>query len=607
MDLLNIIKKNYQLYLHIEKKFPTGNYGETFKLFSESNQYVLKIIPKVNIDSVKRKLEFSKFLSDSSVNVPCPINTINDELYCLGNYENEEVLYYMYEFLEGINLEDSISKTINNGGFKILGKEIAKLHNAMNNYPIEKLSDIEKWNDVDGLMVIYEDIHKDIPSEITNLYKKYRSEFDKLNLQNNQMIHNDMHMANILYHNEEKIISFIDIEECALGNKVMDLAVLIFDFPVVCSQGELVKKGITDILEGYESINPLSKTEKKSLPLLLKMLETASYINFYKYKGEPDKWLTSFFSNREDILLKDKPYIPIDWNIVIGDYIQFGRYLEEPILWRVIDKNDLNYTLWSDKILTFKSFDAAGSGTAFYTKENINLYDEERDFFNEVYNQVSDKERVEAYGSGRWATSSIRLWLNTKGEVIYLNEPKDSAVFPRNYGYNEEPGFLSGFTVTELLYMKKIKHKTLLSNRDVAKVIGGVETHQYVWDQTPKNSVLNYDNAVYEEVEDNVFLLSVKELAQVEEYGLEYRKKATIKAQEGFKTERIHRNYYDNWLRTPYPNRVSNVRNNHSTGTVCSWIVSSDEVGIAPAIILDTKSIRVFKGKGTLKSPYIID
>ena len=43
-------------------------------------------------------------------------------------------------------------------------------------------------------------------------------------------------------------------------------------------------------------------------------------------------------------------------NIEIGDYILFGTYNDEPILWRVINKDTQNgLLLWSDKIITIKA------------------------------------------------------------------------------------------------------------------------------------------------------------------------------------------------------------------------------------------------------------
>src|SRR5690554_555744 len=73
----------------------------------------------------------------------------------------------------------------------------------------------------------------------------------------------------------------------------------------------------------------------------------------------------------------------------IGDYIEFGRYLDEPILWRVINKDENGIMLFSDKVLCFKAFDAHGDDDEFTGK------------FGEFNRWGS--------GSNYWATSNLRV------------------------------------------------------------------------------------------------------------------------------------------------------------------------------------------------------
>ncbi|MCH4891376.1 hypothetical protein EZV73_27645 [Acidaminobacter sp. JC074] len=291
----------------------------------------------------------------------------------------------------------------------------------------------------------------------------------------------------------------------------------------------------------------------------------------------------------------------------VGDYILYGQYNEEAILWQVIDVNEYNYTLWSDKIIDFKSFDAAGSGHVFYTRENLNLYDEDKDFFNETYKEVDETERVEAFGSGRWSESSLRAWLNADGHVTYKNSPTKSSVFPGKRAYDTEPGFLSNFTEMEKTYIQDVSHKTLLSYDTFETLAGGKELHKYVWNKGPNNSVLNYDSAYYEFVEDKVFLLSIQELAElVQNQGLEYKKEATASAKKDFDTLRSSGNYYENWLRTPYPQRAVAVRTSYPEGNIASWIAASDEIGVVPALVITGHKLDSLEGQGTYEDPYII-
>ena len=47
--------------------------------------------------------------------------------------------------------------------------------------------------------------------------------------------------------------------------------------------------------------------------------------------------------------------------IKVGDYVTFGSYYDEPILWRCVDTEN-GVELWSEHIICMKAYDAAESG-----------------------------------------------------------------------------------------------------------------------------------------------------------------------------------------------------------------------------------------------------
>lgn len=49
--------------------------------------------------------------------------------------------------------------------------------------------------------------------------------------------------------------------------------------------------------------------------------------------------------------------------LVVGDYVTFGKYYNQPILWRVVNKDSQGTVLFAENILTIKPFDAKGDGT----------------------------------------------------------------------------------------------------------------------------------------------------------------------------------------------------------------------------------------------------
>lgn len=142
----------------------------------------------------------------------------------------------------------------------------------------------------------------------------------------------------------------------------------------------------------------------------------------------------------------------------VGDYIQFGTYNNEPILWQIVTKDSKGLLLWSHKILTYKAFDAAESG-----------------------NYEIGRNSVEKYGSNDWNTSNLKEWLNSSSSTVkYTTKaPTEKAVMlmfdelGSTAGYADEPGFLADFSQTEI---SKIKDTNLgkvfiLSKEQVDTVI----------------------------------------------------------------------------------------------------------------------------------------
>lgn len=180
--------------------------------------------------------------------------------------------------------------------------------------------------------------------------------------------------------------------------------------------------------------------------------------------------------------------------IKIGDYIEFSKYNGKPILWRVININeDGSPMLLSDRILTFKAFDAKG--------DNIGR-DDQRNSRNQ-------------YGSNLWVASTLRQWLNSsdmKVDYKYNLPTSENVIFN---AYDDEKGFLAdgNFTEAERNLILTSKIKVLIPEVDAVDGLleGGEENHKfvttvpyfhdYVFFRDGFNMVANYDNAYYTTVE----------------------------------------------------------------------------------------------------------
>lgn len=103
------------------------------------------------------------------------------------------------------------------------------------------------------------------------------------------------------------------------------------------------------------------------------------------------------------------------------DFVLFGSYLGEPILWQVL-KTESNGRVFmmTHYVIAFKAFDAAGK--------------------NDIYHK-SDSEK---YGSSVWVNCTLKEWLNSEEtKVSYSHCPPDKKSVMGGYNaYNEEKGFL---------------------------------------------------------------------------------------------------------------------------------------------------------------------
>lgn len=137
----------------------------------------------------------------------------------------------------------------------------------------------------------------------------------------------------------------------------------------------------------------------------------------------------------------------LKYTIAVGDTITFGSYNSAPINWRVLKlSDDRNHAvLISAEILTMKAYDAPEGG-------KYNWLDG-KDYWTKDSEADTDMElQILVRGNNIWSSSNIRTWLNSADEVVtYADQaPAATAMAERKNGYQNEAGFLHGFTEEEL-------------------------------------------------------------------------------------------------------------------------------------------------------------
>lgn len=297
----------------------------------------------------------------------------------------------------------------------------------------------------------------------------------------------------------------------------------------------------------------------------------------------------------------------------VGEYVRFGTYQGAPIDWIVIGiGEDGRPLLISKHVLTLKSFDAAESGA--YNRSNNGEKFDVKKTQEQVYADYAPETLREMKGSNHWGSSNLRTWLNSDERKVVYNDsaPTKEAVGGRTNDYYKEAGFLSEFTEEEKKRIQYTTYKSVLSEVDIQKKVGG--SSLFTFQKTNiKESKYNIDKAYYEELTDKVFLLSVEELIKyMEEEYIEIKTTVTEEAIANDKsgwyeiTKAQRQGYHMWWLRTPVGQSPSEMCAVGNEGTVVyNEYTTSPGVGVRPAMYIDVNNIEV-DGDGTKNLPYII-
>jgi serine/threonine protein kinase len=292
-------------------------------------------------------------------------------------------------------------------------------------------------------------------------------------------------------------------------------------------------------------------------------------------------------------------------SVAVGAYIQFGSYNDTPILWRVVHLDDVgNPILLSNRIITIKAFDAKGP-------------------------QYSDPIRIN-YGSNRYRYSTLRLWLNsTEGErgIKWPNNAPTAANLQGDNPYVNEKGFLAdgNFSEAERAMIVPLRHEVLLAERDRTYSTAGSEGHLDT--ESLYDGIGNYEYVWREELEDRVFLLSLKQIYEYlylnrdvlgDAYWLAKPTREAV-LQSTYRSERLsaEKNWYY-WTSTPNTTAGSFVRyvyvdetvqglKKSGNGPVEEDRANSDGHGVRPALKIDGEFVKGgLSGMGTADEPFEI-
>lgn len=259
-------------------------------------------------------------------------------------------------------------------------------------------------------------------------------------------------------------------------------------------------------------------------------------------------------------------------SVQVGETVLFGSYLNEDIEWRVlrISEDETQAVLVAAHILTMKAYDAAESGRYNYAGDK-NFWTRESGADTDMVLQAQVR------GNSDWSVSNLRTWLNADTEVVAYSDqpPAATAMAEKKNGYQNEPGFLYGFTQEE---WDAIVETELVTEGNALSKSGSVTTYDRVW------------------------LLSLKELAWFDEAGMSKLASPTEAAVKQDQSGWYSLDYdtygveaFSWWLREPVPETASLcylVNNGYVEDVTRQENVGLEGFGVRPALVVDLRLVK---------------
>lgn len=266
--------------------------------------------------------------------------------------------------------------------------------------------------------------------------------------------------------------------------------------------------------------------------------------------------------------IKKKNDVPV---LALGDTVTLGTYNGEAIDWRVLklSEDGKEAVLISSKVLSMKAFDAAESGK-YNWKDSTDYWSHGSEADTDLTLQALVR------GSNIWSSSNLRTWLNSSDETVAYTDgaPFSSAMSELKNGYQNEPGFLCGFTKEELAAIKETANTT-------------------------KSNVLFDSDSV--RTTDLVYLLSLEELQWFDDAGISKLAPPTEAAVEQDDSNwylldynEFHIEECSWWLREPVDGTSSKcylVGNGYTKDLLRQENAGLEGFGVRPALTVDIKKL----------------
>ena len=239
-----------------------GIENTNYFLLVDKKKYILTIYEK-RVKSADLPF-FSKLMTGlNNANFKCPTPVINNRKEAITDYSNKKMM--IVTFLEG-----KAKQNLTPQNCKLVGTEVAKMHEITKKFNIERKNDlsINSWRELfnsvkDECSKIHKDLPKLIEDNLSDVEKNWPRDLPF------GIIHADLFNDNIFFQNE-KFNGFIDFYFSCNDFYAFEIAIC---FNALCFDGSQnnLSFNVTkakNFINGYNSIRELTENEKKNIKTL---------------------------------------------------------------------------------------------------------------------------------------------------------------------------------------------------------------------------------------------------------------------------------------------------------------------------------------------------
>ncbi|MEA3430103.1 MAG: homoserine kinase [Nanoarchaeota archaeon] len=285
------------------KPFKAGYVQTNILIKTTKGKFVLRYYENRTKKRVDFEAKLLKFLSEKKYPIAKPIE--NKKHQFIGIFDKKP--FIIFEYISGRHL-----KNLNNIQFKELVHKLALLHKLTKNYDVNNYIHKEPRSKDFCIKATKEEKKRFEDKDKGKFrYNIIKSQLDTINFPTNltkSIVHGDFDKSNVKFHNNE-ISGILDFDDSHYGYRIHDIGILILywaRFYTNKMDFSIAKK----IVNSYEEISPLTKTEKEHLFDAFKFaaLMIMSWLMYDKWKGKDLFKILSNALDEIDVIGRKKFY-----------------------------------------------------------------------------------------------------------------------------------------------------------------------------------------------------------------------------------------------------------------------------------------------------------